>query len=354
MNIIRVKIHSQSNLICPADDDVRAAMRRLNGAAYPFLLVVDRDGRLVGVLTDGDLRRAMLQNSFSFDSPVTSCTNQSPVTAKIDQESNVDALLRSTRGTIKFLPLLDDQGHPVAVLVGSDTQNAQRTALVMAGGFGKRLGELTKGRPKPLLDLGGKPILAHIIEGLEANGCNRIFLAVHHMADQFAKFATAHRGSSVIKLLHEPAPLGTAGAVSLLPKNLREPVLVINGDIVTSADYSSLWDLHQKHGNDATIGVARYEVEIPYGVIRHQEDGSFTGIDEKPKLQHFVAAGIYFLSPAFVNLAAPGETIDMPDLLNIGRSIGMKIGLCPIHEYWRDVGSPIDYQRAREALGYEY
>ena len=157
----------------------------------------------------------------------------------------------------------------------------------------------------------------------------------------------ARTSKADIGLIRESQPLGTAGALGLVPETLDEPILVLNGDVLTKTDFVALDAFHRQHGYDATIAVARHSVEIPYGIVRHDDGGAFRGIDEKPVLRNFVAAGIYYLSPAFVGLVAPNEATSMPALLNDGHRIGMRIGLFPIHEYWADIGRPEDLDAGR-------
>ena len=151
---------------------------------------------------------------------------------------------------------------------------------------------------------------------------------------------------SVKAVIREEISLGTAGALSLLPRQIDGPVLVINGDVLTKLDLGALDYYHHTHGHDGTIAVSPYRVAVPYGVIRQDEKGIFQRIDEKPTLTYFVAAGIYMLGPEFCRLVPPKTRIDMPELLNLGRAAGLKIGLFPIHEYWVDVGRPDDLDAA--------
>ena len=147
-------------------------------------------------------------------------------------------------------------------------------------------------------------------------------------------------------ILRETRRLGTAGSLSLLPVKIDTPLLVINGDVITKADFSALKNFHDHHNHDATLAVATYEFQIPFGVVRYSSDGIFDNIDEKPHVRHFVAAGIYYLAPEFLSLIPPDQPMDMPELLNLGRNVGLQVGLFPIHEYWIDVGRPTDLEAA--------
>ena len=203
-------------------------------------------------------------------------------------------------------------------------------------------------RQNPCLTIGDKPILCHILENLERVGIRKIYISVHYLADQVAEFVSNRDNEAEIVLLHEKEPLGTAGSISLLPDEMNNHFLVVNGDVLTRVDLELLETMHRRNENDATIAVAQHEVEIPYGIIQHDEDGLFLGIREKPSLNHFVAAGIYLLSPVFKSLVPKKTRMDMPELLNAGRAFELKIGLFPMHEYWIDIGHPKDFEVAQK------
>jgi NDP-sugar pyrophosphorylase family protein len=245
------------------------------------------------------------------------------------------------------LPLVDAEGVLAGVVIRDGSPRRGLSAVVMAGGQGRRLGAVTKDTPKPLVPVGDSPMLEHIMSGLESAGVGTIYVAVHHMGDQIAEFVNDRSSAAQVRLLHEDEPLGTAGSLANIDPP-DGPILVVNADVLTSADFAALVDFHDRHGYDATIGVAQHAVKIPYGVIRHNEEGRFLGIDEKPTVTNFVAAGIYYLAPAVPNLLRPGQRVDMPELLNLASEAGLKIGLFPIHEYWLDVGHPDDLESARQ------
>jgi NDP-sugar pyrophosphorylase family protein len=194
--------------------------------------------------------------------------------------------------------------------------------------------------------VGGRPILDRVLETLENAGVNRIILTVHYLSERIEEYVAARRNTAAIEFIRESTRLGTAGALALLDSNSigPSPLLVVNGDLVTKVDFRALHDFHIRHGNDGTMAVASYRVDVPFGVVRHDSEGLFEGVDEKPRLHHFVAAGVYYLNPQFLALIPKGQAFDMPNLLNQGRSAGMRIGLFPIHEEWTDVGTPADFE----------
>ena len=214
------------------------------------------------------------------------------------------------------------------------------------GDVGRRLGDQTRETPKPLLPVGGRPILDHVLANLEGCGVRDIYVSVHYHAHQISRYVETRANNADIHMVEETEPLGTAGALGRIDTDGHAPILVINGDVITDVDLVALHDFHVRDALDATIGVARYDVEVPFGVVRRGADGLFAGIDEKPRISNFVAAGVYYLSPGVAALVAKDLPLDMPELLNRSRGLGHKIGIFPIHEYWTDVGRPADLEAA--------
>jgi len=340
-----IRLNSFPDYLSGVDDSIRDVLQRINAGPHLFQLIASKDGKLLGTVTDGDLRRAILKD-VSLDEPASLCMNRTPVAGNVNEPDGNLRKLAKLYGHAAFLPVLNDDGFITEVLIGNYSKSTLTTALVMAGGAGKRLGERTRHTPKPLLSVGGKPILEHVLLQLEQNGIDRIFISVHHFADQIRAFVEARENTAVIELLEELKPLGTAGALSNLPSNQHSPTLIINGDVLTKTDLSAMVQFHDRHTHDATVAIANYDVEVPFGVIRQTEDGLFSAIDEKPRISHFIAAGIYILSSEILNLVPKNQNMDMPHLLNLGREIGLRIGLFPIHEYWIDVGRPDDLNTA--------
>jgi len=324
-----------------AEDTVRLVLDRFNLLDHQIGLVVDADGQLTGTVTDGDLRRGFLRQ-MTLEDPILECATRKPLVIRSGEAPPSDAMAYS------FVPEIDDTGRPIAILLPRERDEISSDCLVMAGGHGSRMGELTRNCPKPLLPLGDKPILEHVLLGLEKAGHRRIFLSTHYLADQVERFASERTGKAELALVHEETKLGTAGAVGLLPEGIRPPLLVLNGDVVTQTDFRAMRDFHDQLDHDATIGVARYEIEIPFGVVQHSADGIFTRIEEKPTISQFVAAGIYLLSEKALNLAPKNRHIDMPELLNSAAHAGLRIGVFPIHEYWKDVGRQTDLRSATD------
>ena len=341
-----IRVTELGDLVCGPETPIREALARINGTVYLFQLVLDEAARLLGTVTDGDVRRGIL-GGVTLDDPIRACMKEDPLIGRVGADADNRKSLRSVGTSRAFLPLVDEDGIVREVVIAKDSGGAALRALVMAGGRGTRLGERTKNTPKPLIPVGDKPILEHVLERLEAAEVAPIHVAVHYLAEQIQEFLACRKSRTQVHVIHEEAPLGTAGAIARLPRG-DGPLLVLNGDILTRVDIQALSAFHDRHGYDATIAVAQHEVQISYGVVRHGDDGAFLGVEEKPSTTHFVAAGMYLLSPEITALVPPDRPMDMPELLNLSRSVGLRVGLFPIHEYWVDVGCPDDLAAAQE------
>jgi dTDP-glucose pyrophosphorylase len=341
--------------LCDANESIKSAMKRMDtlsrsegGRPYQFLIMVADDQRIIGTLTDGDFRRGII-NGCTLEDPAGKCVHHNPVVGKAGQDEENRKTLSSLFPGSSFLPVVDEQNRIVEVLVSIEERESACFALIMTGGFGKRLGERTKNTPKPLLFVGDKPILAHLMERISAVNPVKYYLSTHYLAEQVMAFGDAHIDRDRIEYLHEDKPLGTGGSLGLLPDHLPHPIIVSNGDVLTSLDFVAFKHYFEEHDYDALVAVARHRITIPFGVIRHDETGQFVGIDEKPTLNNYVSAGVYVFSQSFRSLVGKNMRIDLPELLTLGKRRGLRVGLFPIHEYWTDVGRPEDLEKAEMA-----
>jgi len=218
----------------------------------------------------------------------------------------------------------------------------------MAGGFGKRLRPLTEHTPKPLLQIGSKPILETILDQFVEAGFHRFYISTHYKAEMVQEhFGNGSERGISIQYVHEYEPLGTAGALGLLPDDLPDlPIMMMNGDLLTKVDFIELLNFHSSNGGDATMCVREYEFEVPYGVIK-AEDYRITSIVEKPVHRFFVNAGVYVLSPSVVEDIDGGSYLDMPHMLEERIRSDRKINMFPIHEYWLDIGKMEQFEQAQ-------
>jgi len=221
--------------------------------------------------------------------------------------------------------------------------------VIMAGGFGQRLRPLTEKLPKPMLPVGEKPVMELIIDQLRNAGIQKVNVTTHFKPDKIRDYFGDGRAFGVdLTYVSEESPLGTAGALSLIGEK-NEPLLVINGDILTQVDFRTMLAFHREHGAEITVGVRQYDLQVPYGVI--ESDGTtVTGLHEKPMLNFFVNAGIYFLEPSVHELIPQGEHFDMTELINALLAKGRPVASFPIVEYWLDIGQHADYAKAQEDI----
>jgi dTDP-glucose pyrophosphorylase len=327
--------------LCAPGDRMATIMARFNTLAHQYVIAVDADDRPVGTITDGDIRRAILAGA-NIDSSVAEIMNRQPLIGQIDEAETASQILE----TYEFVPMVDKAGKLREIWRAGTAKSNIGTALIMAGGKGRRLGDITKYQPKPMVKVGDKPILGHILDWLEAGGVPSIRVSTHYLSDQIQSFLEARQGPVQPVIIEEKDSLGTAGALAQLPDPVHGPVLMINGDVLTKLDVGAFEDFHRAHGYDCTIAVSPYEVSVPFGVTKQDETGTFVGIEEKPTYTYFVSAGIYLLESAFYRLVPPNTPMDMPDLINLGRNAGLTVGMFPIHEYWIDVGRPNDLRTA--------
>lgn len=326
---------------------IREAIRILDKSAIQIVLVVGDGNRLFGTVTDGDVRRGILKG-LSLDEPVRGIMNATPTVARLDEAREaILAMMRRTR--LHHIPVVDAD----RCVVGLETldemiQSRSRgnRVVLMAGGLGSRLRPLTDDRPKPMLAIGNKPLLETILENFIEYGFDRFYISVNYMADVVrSHFGDGKRWGVEICYLEEDQKLGTAGALSLLPEKPVEPLIVMNGDLLTKVNLSQLLDFHASHQVQATMCVREYDFKVPYGVVEF--DGHrIKRIDEKPVHRFFVNAGIYVLQPAALDQIPANTYFDMPTLFEKLIAQGHSTAAFPIREYWLDIGHVADYERA--------
>ncbi|HEY8241702.1 MAG TPA: nucleotidyltransferase family protein [Kiritimatiellia bacterium] len=334
---------------------LREVMTRLNRNQKGIVLVTDAGGQLAGTVTDGDIRRALLADR-NLEAPVSELLKDKqgsnfaqPVTAPLGTAPDVLLSLLREKGILQ-VPLVDDQGR-VAGLTTLDELVPDRAlplqAVIMAGGKGTRLKPLTENLPKPMLPVGGRPLMEHIIDQLRTSGVKRVSVATHFMPERITEHFGDGSGFGVeLSYIEEQQPLGTAGALSLMAPS-GEPMLVINGDILTQVDFRTMLAFHREHKADLTVAVRKYDVNVPYGVVR--SDGvQVRDLAEKPVYQFLVNAGIYLLEPGSFAHVPKGRRFDMTDLIKSLIEAGRSVVSFPVLEYWLDVGQHGDYEQAKQ------
>ena len=332
--------------LIPPTANIRTAIDAINRSAVQTALVVGEDMRLLGLVVDGDVRRAILSN-MSLDRPVTDIMSTSFTAARPDDHREHILQLMYSKD-LRHIPVVDAQGRLLDLKTLIDiTRPRQRPnrVLLMAGGQGMRLRPMTEQCPKPLLRVGGKPVLETIIEGFREYGFWRFYISVHYRAEMIeAYFGDGSRLGVEITYLREGEGLGTAGCLSLFPERPAETFLVMNGDILNKINFEQFLCFHQESGAMATMGVREYKIQVPYGVVKVR-DHRVVAMREKPVHKHFVNAGVYALEPGLLDRVRPGERLDMPDLL-AGLLPAEGVAAFPVHEYWMDIGHKVDFDRA--------
>lgn len=337
-----------SQIVVRADATVREILALINENSTGFALVVDCENRPVRAMTDGDLRRALLAG-VSLDSRIGGLKPVAPPISCLSSAPPSEQLRLMREHKIQQLPLVDDEGRVVHVVILSDLieENAvPLNAVVMAGGFGSRLAPLTADTPKPMLPVGDKPLLEHIVSQLRTAGIGDVSITTHYLAERIHDhFGDGDRFGLSINYIHEREPLGTAGALRLITRP-SGPLLVMNGDILTNVDFRKLHLYHDEHEADLTMAVRPFETYIPYGVVE-TEKGVVKSLREKPTFTHFVNAGIYLLSPSVFDYLQSDGRLDMTHLIDRLIEAGKTVASFPLAEYWLDIGHLHDYERAQ-------
>ena len=345
---------SLEGMTLSGDATVRESLQCIDASHLGIALVVDRVGALVGTVTDGDIRRAMLAD-ISLDEPVAVLLERQaaleedrpiPLTAPIGTSAS-ELIVLMRRYEVRQIPIVDDARRPTDIVLLHELIGVEGPALravVMAGGMGARLGKLTASTPKPMLPVGDRPLLERIIEQLRDAGIRHVNLTTHYRADVIADhFGDGSEHGVEIEYVSEERPLGTAGALGFLAGD--EPILVMNGDILTRVDFRAMHRFHEEQHADMTVAIRPYEARVQYGIV--ELDGSrISAITEKPLVRGFVNAGIYLIDPEVRSFVGRGEQLDMPQLIDRLLEGGRTVVGFPLREYWLDIGQPDDYEQA--------
>jgi dTDP-glucose pyrophosphorylase len=331
------------SVVCQEMVPLAEGIRRLDQGGHGVLFIIDGKMKLLGLITDGDIRRAILKGVQLNDS-VEQVMNrnffsvQSPI-----KKSECAKILRER--SRRHLPILDADGNLVDVYILDDSQaETDNTPIVlMVGGQGSRMGELTKHTPKPMLPLGGRPILEHIVRRCRDQGFHSFYLCTNHQSEIIQNHF--QDGSSLgvqIQYTLETKVLGTGGALSLLKNKIDQPFIVMNGDVLTNVNLRRLLDFHSQFEGSLTLAAKDYSVEVPYGVIEVDGD-EVKSLAEKPRYRYFTNAGIYVLDASTLQHIPDSTFFNMTDLVDKFIAEKKRVGVFPLHEGWIDIGRPEDY-----------
>ena len=327
---------------------IREAIELIDSNALQIALVVDEENHLLGTVTDGDIRRSVLRG-VSLETGIDAVMNKEPVSVDITLSAQ-GILDLMKKKDVRQMPVLDENRKIVGLEMMEDllTPMAKENAVVlMAGGRGSRLKHLTEDLPKPLLEVGNKPILETILENFIDHGFSRFYIAVNYKNEMIQEyFGKGEKWGVQIDYLIEEEPLGTAGALSLMPETPKHPLIVMNGDLLTKVNFAQVLDYHESHEAEATLCIRDYEVQLPFGVVDHEE-GFVTGIKEKPIQKCAINAGIYVLNPSLVSRASKAGFCDMTQLLMDAQKEGAKVAAYAFRDYWIDIGRLKDLEKAQ-------
>jgi dTDP-glucose pyrophosphorylase len=357
--MIYSELSSQNNVVIenwrhatlPYNVTIKDAIRNLDQVGLQIVLVVDRENKLIGTLSDGDIRRGLLKG-LQLLSPIESIIFRNPVV--VPESLQRDLVLQlMTVNKIRQIPIVDQDTR----LLGLHTWDQlakpierNNLMVIMAGGRGTRMHPYTEDCPKPMLHIAGRPMLEHIIQRAKAEGFYEFIISIHYLGHVIENHF--FDGSSLgvkITYLREEAPMGTAGALSLMEVRPNKSFVITNGDVMTDIRYSELLDFHDRHAADATMAVRLHEWQHPFGVVKMQGI-KIAAIEEKPISRTYINAGVYTLSPSALDYLPHGEACDMPTLFDRIRGDGRQTIAYPMHEPWIDVGRPVDLEIANSHL----
>lgn len=344
--------HDWKRAIVDSSESIKDALKIIDAEALRIALVVDAQMILLGVVTDGDIRRALLSN-VALDTPVVSVMNKCPISAKYGT-SRKELVKLMEEKSLLAIPLIDN-GRVVGLetLQQYKEKKYDNPVFLMAGGFGTRLRPLTDNCPKPMLKVGNKPILEILLNSFIKAGFVNFYISTHYLPELIQEhFGNGDKWNVRITYVHEEVPLGTGGALGLLPQNLPElPLILINGDVLTNVDFERLLEFHNKNNAQATMCVRDYEYQVPFGVI-NGDGNKIISMVEKPIQRFFVNAGIYVVSSEIRKLVPQKCKIDMPTLLEQCIQSNENVLMFPFHEYWLDIGRMDDFKRAQQDINF--
>jgi dTDP-glucose pyrophosphorylase len=331
---------------------IEESLRVIDRGASKIALIVDDRRRLIGTLSDGDIRRGLLKKKKLRDF-ILDIYFQDPI--KCNHNTTKQELLSLChKHKIDQIPIVDEKGVVVDLYILNDLvfpKNYNNKVVLMVGGLGKRLRPLTENTPKPMLHVGGKPILQTIVKGFVDSGFTNITMCLGYKANVIQDyFKDGSSFGANIDYIVEEKRMGTAGALTLLSKRLNKPFFVMNGDLLTDVNYEQMLDFHESHNSKATVCVREYDFQVPYGVVNiNNED--ITSIEEKPVHSFFVNAGIYLLKPECIDLIPNDEFYDMTSLIEKIIFNKDRIVSFPIREYWLDIGRMDEFKQANRDVG---
>lgn len=343
---MKIESNSWNDAILIDTSVISDAIKTLNKGSLKIVLVVNTQGKLLGTISDGDIRRGILRG-LTLDDPIEKIVHMNSTKVTADVERNeVIHLMKTLK--IQQIPIVDSDSKVVGLHLWDEldiSPSYSNPFVIMAGGKGTRLLPHTENRPKPMMLVGGRPILEHILLRAKSQGFNNFYISIQYLANVIEDyFGTGEMFGVSIRYIREIEPLGTAGALSLINLTASEPIIVTNGDVLSDLNYSDMLDFHVIQKSIATMAVSEHITQNPFGVV------TVSGLDidryeEKPVLRSLINAGVYILNSEVVEAMIPNESIDMPSIFENLRKSKLKTIAYPIHERWTDIGRPEDLIR---------
>jgi|SRR5690554_3311164 len=333
-----------SNFFINPDSTIRDALNQLGKVKGVGLIVVDFEKKLLGSLTDGDIRRAII-SGHKIEDRIEEIYFKNPI--YVSRKETLEELEKITSDKkIKIVPIVENN-KVVDVYTVSDESTKNVTVVIMAGGLGSRLGEHTKDCPKPMLEVGGKPVLERIIKNFTQVGFRNFYISVNYKAEVIEDyFKDGKNFGCHIQYLKEKMRLGTAGSLTLLPESVKGPIVVTNGDLLTLVDYRRLFAFHTQHKSPMTMCTRAFDFQVPYGVV-NIENGKVKSIDEKPIHSFNVSAGVYVINSELLKFIPHDTYFDMPTFLEVLLKHDIQAECFPLIEQWIDIGRVSDLDLAR-------
>lgn len=340
-----------SRHLISSQDTVRMALKKLNDLSIDSILFIVNDKNiLVGSLTDGDLRRGFI-SGLGFDDSILKFIQTNPVFIK-ENESSIAELEDYKKKNFKIIPIVNDDNVIIDILnFRTQTTIIPATAVLMAGGEGKRLRPLTLDTPKPLLKVGDKPIIEYNIDRLVKVGIKNITISINYLGEQLIEYFKDGSSKNVgIHYVKEDKPLGTIGSVLLVDTFEHDDIIVMNSDLLTNIDFADFYKTYKESGADMAVAATSYHVDVPYAVLEVSENNAVKSLKEKPRYTYYSNAGIYIINKNLLKMIPQGEFFDITDLMDKMLEMDNKLITYPINGYWLDIGKHEDFKKAQEDI----
>lgn len=333
------------------DATIKEVMGIIDENLIGGVFIIDNENRVKGVMTDGNIRRALLKG-YNMDEGITGLYSESyKYVNKFVSKKKVKELMLKYK--IRQVPVVDDENRIVDLYFLDDVISYDKKdnyVFILAGGLGTRLRPLTDNIPKPMLKVGKKPILEHIIEQFKEYGYKNFIISLNYKGNVIEEYFGDGKNLDInIEYVRETKKLGTAGSIKLAENKLDKPFIVINGDILTGIDFDGFFNYHMKNKHDITVGVRNYDMKIPYGVIV-MEDKLIKSLQEKPSYNFYINSGVYVLNKSVVKHIPKDKEYNMTDLIEKVIELGGRCGTYSITEYWSDIGQIDDFKKANEDI----